>query len=99
MNERKILKTNEDESKLLQLLLLKTAAEWLDHQSWTYSPYGGENEMQYILFRTRIMSQKEWEDLFRNDGKSLHPERVQEMFDTLKSVDPQIKQFCEQVLR
>lgn len=99
MNEAKILKNDSDESKLLQLLLLRTAVEWLEHQSWTYSPYGGDNEVQDLLVRSRIMTQLEWEDLFRNKGKSLHSERVQEMYETVKTFDPQIKRFCEQVLR
>lgn len=94
MEESKLIRTEAEHSKLMDLFLLKTATEWLEKQNWISSPYGGDNYLEDVIFRIKLMSGNEWNRVFA-DGKTPSDPIMREYFEMLKTIDPNIKNFCD----
>jgi hypothetical protein len=99
MEDKLLIHNDAENNKLVDLFLLKAATEWLEKQNWISSPYGGENYLEDIIFRIKLLSGQEWQAVFQ-DGKwpsegSSGENRIHEYFEMLKTIDPGIKNFCE----
>lgn len=99
MDDKLIIKNDEDQKKLLDLFLLKSATEWLEKQNWISSPYGGENYLEDIIFRIKLLSGQEWRTVFQDGRSPDDMDLMKEYFEMLKTIDPSIKAFCDGVLR
>ena len=98
MEDRLLIKNAEDQVQLLDLFLLKSATEWLEKQNWTSSPYGGDNYLEDMIFRIKVLSGKEWETVFQEGKLPYDLAQMKEYFEMLKTIDPSIKVFCDGVL-
>jgi hypothetical protein len=98
MENKKLLNTEEKQNRLLDLFLLKSATEWLEKQNWISSPYGGDNYLEDVIFRIKLLSGQEWQTVFQDELARHDYERLNEYFELLKTIDPSIKNFCDSVL-
>ncbi len=96
MEENKLIRTEDEHSKLMDLFLVKAATEWLEKQNWISSPYGGDNYLEDVIFRIKLMSGNEWNRVFSNGNIPSDPV-MREYFEMLKTIDPNIKNFCDGV--
>jgi hypothetical protein len=99
MEDKLLIRNNEDQVKLLDLFLLKSATEWLEKQNWISSPYGGDNYLEDIIFRIKLLSGQEWQSVFQEGKIPYDLELIKEYFEMIKTIDPSIKKFCDGVLK
>jgi hypothetical protein len=97
ISETKLIQNEKDHSRFLDLFLLKSAAEWLEKQNWISSPYGGENYLEDMIFRIKMLSGQEWNAIFQDGNVPANLQQVREYFEMLKTIDPEIKTFYDGV--
>ena len=99
METKKLIRNDEDHNKLLDLFLLKSATEWLEKQNWISSPYGGDNYLEDMIFRIKLLSGQEWQTVFKDEKAPFDMALMKEYFEMLKTIDPSIKSFCDGVTK
>lgn len=98
MEDKLLIQSDENQGQLLDLFLLKSATEWLEKQNWISSPYGGDNYLEDMIFRIKVLSGKEWQSVFHEGKLPYDLAQMREYFEMLKTIDPSIKVFCDGVL-
>ncbi len=98
MEDKLLIQSDENQGQLLDLFLLKSATEWLEKQNWISSPYGGDNYLEDMIFRIKVLSGKEWQSVFQEGKLPYDLAQMKEYFEILKTIDPSIKVFCDGVL-
>lgn len=98
MEDKLLIRNDADQVKLLDLFLLKSATEWLERQNWISSPYGGDNYLEDMIFRIKMLSGQEWKSVFQEGKNPYDLAQMKEYFEILKTIDPNIKVFCDGVL-
>ena len=95
-----LLSSNEQLQHMAYLLMLKQSLDWLIKQDWVDSPYGGQNPVQDLLFKTRFLTEKFWEDIFfKNDVDMKDKERkLKEYILQISELTPELKDFFSQRL-
>ncbi len=100
MEKNLLIKNDPEQNKLMNLFLLKSATEWIEKQNWISSPYGGENYLEDIIFRIKLLSGQEWNSIFQSIiTKDANKELMKEYFEMLKTIDPHIRDFCDYALK
>lgn len=97
LKDKILINNHVDQSKIINLLLLRSATEWLEKQNWISSPYGGDNYLEDIIFRIKLLSGQEWSSVFQDGENSYSEEQIKEYFELLKTIDPSIRIFCDNV--
>jgi len=99
MEDKLLIKNDKDQSNLLDLFLLKSATEWLEKQNWISSPYGGDNYLEDMIFRIKLLSGQEWQTVFQDGKVPFDMSLMREYFEMLKTIDPSIRSFCDGVTK
>ncbi len=98
MKTNLLIQNDRVQNQLLNLVVLKSVTQWLEKQNWISSPYGGENYLEDFRSKLNMLNSKEWKALLAEGTPPQHLEEYKKYFEFLKTIDPEIKYFCEKVL-
>ncbi|MGZ3691682.1 MAG: hypothetical protein ACXVAX_09270, partial [Pseudobdellovibrio sp.] len=93
-----IVGSDEQTEHLAHMLILKLSLDWLVKQDWVDSPYGGQNQVQDMLYRTRFLTDSFWEDFFFKNNRDLRIKegQIKEQIAQIMELTPELKEFFEE---
>lgn len=91
---------DEQIQHLAHLVILRLSIDWLIKQDWVDTYYGGQNQVQDILFQTRFLTDRFWEDFFFRNNRDLtsKEERIKEQISQIKELTPELQMFFQERL-
>lgn len=98
MKDHSLIQNDSEQNKLIDLFLLKAITSWLEKQNWISSPYGGDNYLEDIIFRIKLLSGQEWKAVFQDGQVPYDSALIKEYFEMLKMIDPSIKHFYDETI-
>lgn len=95
-----LVSSSDQLEHLAHLVMLKLSLDWLIKQDWVDSPYGGQNPVQDIMYQTRFLTEKFWDEFFFRGDKDLSAkeQKIKEHIMQISELTPELKEFFQERL-
>lgn len=99
-HDAELVSSDDQLEHLAHLVMLKLSLDWLIKQDWVDAPYGGQNPVQDMLYQTRFLTERFWEDFFYRDREDLavKEQKIKEQIMQISELTPELKEFFQERL-
>jgi hypothetical protein len=89
-----LLDSEIENKHLAKVIVLRLGATWLEGQDWVTNPYGGHNPAQELLFRTHVLINDAWKQVFlKNKDYNRECPILEQLTIELSELCPELKSF------